>query len=346
MSDGHGHNGSGSAGGNGHGPVQRSRYSTDDLDEATAVLQATYVDYQPRFSLPRAGAGPARPALTMVGQSLATPLGSLALDRVQVGIGMSIHCEPFPRLTVAWPLTGRYEYSHGREVAGGMRLAPSWHGFDSWWDDRVEVVVHSLELSAVQRVGAALSGLEPEAVRFPSMHPVDPAAERYLVATLDHLDRTLLTNSEVLASPLVVAETMRELATMFLVVFPNTALGTVGDPEQAGPSRAEPATVRRALEFIDAHAHEPIGLGEIAEAARTGPRDLRAAFRRHLDTTPLARLRRVRLDRAHHDLMTADPDGLDTVAGIAARWGFPDVDRFSEAYRAAYGCSPSETFHR
>jgi transcriptional regulator GlxA family with amidase domain len=65
-------------------------------------------------------------------------------------------------------------------------------------------------------------------------------------------------------------------------------------------------------------------------------------FRRHLDTTPLEYLRRVRLDRAHRDLQRADP-AVDTVTAIAGRWGFTHPGRFSIAYKRMFGTAPSRT---
>ncbi len=101
--------------------------------------------------------------------------------------------------------------------------------------------------------------------------------------------------------------------------------------------------LRRAVQFIDAHADHPIGLGEIAAAARIGVRGLQHAFRRYRGTTPLGYLTRVRLDRAHRALQTADPTRGDTVAAIAARWGFSNPGRFSVLYRHHYGHPPGHT---
>jgi transcriptional regulator GlxA family with amidase domain len=74
------------------------------------------------------------------------------------------------------------------------------------------------------------------------------------------------------------------------------------------------------------------------------PRAVQYMFRRHLDTTPMAYLRRIRLDRAHRDLLAADPSH-DTVSAIATRWGFAHTGRFSQVYRAEFGESPSVTLH-
>jgi transcriptional regulator GlxA family with amidase domain len=150
----------------------------------------------------------------------------------------------------------------------------------------------------------------------------------------------VLPNQAIYGSPLIHAQTTRLLAATVLETFPNTTLS--GETARAGGS--DPSAVRRAAAFIDEHAGDPIGITEIAAAAGLGARTVQEAFRRHLDTTPMTYLRKVRLDRAHRDLQQADPDGEVTVADVAARWGFAHHGRFSAAYRAQFGCPPSRTF--
>ncbi len=70
---------------------------------------------------------------------------------------------------------------------------------------------------------------------------------------------------------------------------------------------------------------------------------MQEAFRRHLDTTPMAYLRRVRLERAHRELQVTDPAAGGTVAEIAARWGFAHHGRFAALYQGCYGHAPSAT---
>jgi transcriptional regulator GlxA family with amidase domain len=110
----------------------------------------------------------------------------------------------------------------------------------------------------------------------------------------------------------------------------------------AETSAAQPQTLRRAIAFIHDNAHRDIGLRDIAAAINVTPRSVQYAFRRHLGTTPLEYLRRVRLDRAHRDLQAADP-AVDTVMEIAGRWRFGHPGRFSMAYREAFGHPPSRT---
>jgi transcriptional regulator GlxA family with amidase domain len=105
---------------------------------------------------------------------------------------------------------------------------------------------------------------------------------------------------------------------------------------------AQPPLLRQAIAFIHDNADADIGLSEIAASVNVTPRSVQYMFRRHLGTTPLEYLRRVRLDRAHRDLQAADPS-VDTVTAIAYRWGFAHAGRFSIAYREAFGMPPSST---
>lgn len=108
-------------------------------------------------------------------------------------------------------------------------------------------------------------------------------------------------------------------------------------------SAGSPATVLRAVEFIEVHASREIGLVEIAAAARLGTRALQLAFRAHHDVTPLEYLRRVRMARAHADLQQADPTFGATVGAVATRWMFTNPGRFAGQYREIYGSSPGGT---
>ncbi|WP_083230302.1 AraC family transcriptional regulator [Curtobacterium sp. UCD-KPL2560] len=100
--------------------------------------------------------------------------------------------------------------------------------------------------------------------------------------------------------------------------------------------------LRRALDYVHAHARDPIGTPEIAAAAGLSPRGLQQSLRRHLDQTPGDLLRGVRLDGARGDLLRGDRDGT-SVADVARAWGFGHLGRFSATYRARFGELPSES---
>lgn len=113
--------------------------------------------------------------------------------------------------------------------------------------------------------------------------------------------------------------------------------------ELEGGSRSDvPRPIERAAELIEAHAHEPLAVDDIAYAVGIGARSLQDGFRRYYDTTPMAFLRDIRLQRARTELMQADPTTA-TVTEIAVRWGFLHPGRFSVVYRRRFGETPSQT---
>ncbi|MGW1741487.1 AraC family transcriptional regulator [Nocardia sp. NPDC001965] len=105
------------------------------------------------------------------------------------------------------------------------------------------------------------------------------------------------------------------------------------------------STVERAVDFMRVHAAEPMTVTRMAAAAGVGVRTLQEGFRRHLDTTPTAYLRRIRLEHVRTELEKACSREA-TVSAIAFRWGFTHFGDFARSYRIAYGERPSETLRR
>ena len=72
---------------------------------------------------------------------------------------------------------------------------------------------------------------------------------------------------------------------------------------------------------------------------------LQLAFRRFRDTTPMAQLRALRLERARSELAKAGQDG-GSVTSVANAHGFGSLSRFAADYKARFHESPSETLRR
>ncbi|MCV7164197.1 AraC family transcriptional regulator [Mycobacterium stomatepiae] len=111
-----------------------------------------------------------------------------------------------------------------------------------------------------------------------------------------------------------------------------------------GP-RPAPRTIHAALEIIDAEAHLPLTVSELAARTHVSVRSLQEGFRSHLDSSPMEYVRRVRLRRAHQMLLDSDPSSV-TVASVAYRWGFTNPGRFATAHIESYGEAPSVTLRR
>ena len=153
----------------------------------------------------------------------------------------------------------------------------------------------------------------------------------YLCAEMEAEERLL-------ASP-VALETFTDLFVQgMLRCVPHNYSGRLGRDRPFPAPRA----VRRAEEYLRAHAAERVRMDAVARAAGCSLRTLQLAFRRFRETTPHGFLQRVRLDAARRDLLQRD----DAVGAIARRWGFSSPGRFSAAYAQTFGERPSDTVGR
>lgn len=105
-----------------------------------------------------------------------------------------------------------------------------------------------------------------------------------------------------------------------------------------------PLPVRRAREFIYAHAAGIISMGDIAAAAGIPLRTLQDAYRKTTGLTLTAAVQAVRLERLREALTVPAP--ALTVADAVLASGFGHLGRAAAAYRVHYGESPSDTLRR
>jgi transcriptional regulator GlxA family with amidase domain len=90
---------------------------------------------------------------------------------------------------------------------------------------------------------------------------------------------------------------------------------------------------------MHAQAGSPIRMADIAAAAGCSVRTLTTVFRRFRDTTPLAALHTIRLDKVRADLRDGRANG--SVASVARAYGFTHAGRFTVAYRRRFGEAPT-----
>ena len=94
------------------------------------------------------------------------------------------------------------------------------------------------------------------------------------------------------------------------------------------PQVSNPA-VRRAIDIINAEETADLTVMDVARELGISLRALEIGFRKQTDVSPSSYLRRVRLHRAHAELLVSD----GTVGQIAMNWGFAHAGPFSRAYR-------------
>jgi AraC-like DNA-binding protein len=277
--------------------------------------------------------------------------GSFAVDDVRLPMELYARQEPFHSLVVVTLCVGRVE-RECNAVTERFRAGDVFIDADPTLPSSLRVTgpgqlqTTMLDMAVVaQLVTTAAPGLAGRRARGPvrwtGYQPVSAAAAAHWRRTVDYLGE-LVGNPDAAAQPLIRGNAARLLAATALATFPNTALT---QPNAQDRRDATSATVRRAVGFIEQHAHLDIGLVDIAAAANVSIRTVQLAFRRHHDTTPMCYLRAVRLDRVHHELHTADPSRGATVTAIAQRWGFYNHSRFATRYRRTYGVTPRDTLH-
>lgn len=312
-------------------------FETTDLDAAHHILSRTY-------GAIRMNARGQRHAMRLAQGSL----GPVRFDRLSLDMEFTADATPRQALIFGHLESGRVRYcaagrdTSRREYGTGQvfLVARPEDSYRAAITD-IEAQLAVIDPALPSQVADTAPSRAQNPVRFTGYDPVSPQAAKAWKATYAYIRDGLLARQEPEASPLVTAAAARLLVATALATFPNDALT---DPTIEDRHDGCPATVRGAVVFIDEHAHQDISLADIAAAAQVTIRAVQLAFRRHMDTTPLAYLRRVRLDHAHRELQAADPE-RHTVTAIAARWGFGSPSRFAAYYREAYGIQPRHTLH-
>lgn len=188
-----------------------------------------------------------------------------------------------------------------------------------------------------RRLEVALDRNLREPIRFG--RPVDLRSHqgRHLQSLVAHVVESATLGESIVSNPLVRAS-YDELLVSAVISLPSNY-----SEELAGERRSAvaPAVVRRAEEFLEAHALEPLTIDQLLAECGCSRRSLFTAFRRTRGYSPMQFLRSLRLDRAREALQRAAPG--TTVASVAYDCGFSHVSRFASFYRQRFRELPSET---
>lgn len=202
---------------------------------------------------------------------------------------------------------------------------------------RFDVV--TVEAHVISKVAADWQTSIGQQTQFVNWRPRSRAAVRAWHRALDYVVGAL-GSADIAHQPLITAGMADLLAGALLECFPSNL--TEQDPAS---DLALPETLKEAVSFIHRHTAGDIGINDVAAAVHLTPRAVQYLFRRQLDTTPTEYMRRVRLNHAHHELVSAT-SATSTVTEIAQRWGFAHTGRFAVLYRQTYGQSPHTTLSR
>jgi AraC-like DNA-binding protein len=270
-------------------------------------------------------------------------VGAFSIDDVHLPGQVEFFPDPLDRVVAVWAtggrVEGRCEGIKGEASAGEITMVSQSDLPHYTHAEDVSVTSVLLDPSVVASVAAGVPVSQaPLPIRFNDFRPINSASSRLWMSTVDYVKNSVLAD-DVIATPLVLGHVSRLLAAVTLSTFPTDAKAPMSRHDRIDD---KPVLLRRAVEFMDSNVADDIALADIAEAIHVTPRAVQYMFRKHLDTTPLQHLRRIRLQHAHQDLLRGDRMH-DSVTAIAARWGFMHSGRFAVLYRETYGQSPHVT---
>lgn len=265
--------------------------------------------------------------------------GSMTVDEVAIQGRLTLEIPAADTVVVIQPRAGSLSVAGGPPatadfpilVAHGMSCVLHCNGA------RFDVVV--LAPDVLHTVAAEWHTALSQQTQFLKWRPRSRAAVRAWHRALDYV-LTTLGCADTARQPMIAAGMANLLAGALLECYPSNL--TEQDP---ATDVALPETLKEAVSFIHRHTTEDIGINEVAAAVHLTPRAVQYLFRRQLDTTPTEYMRRVRLRRAHQELIAATT-GTSTVTEIAQRWGFAHAGRFAVLYRQTYGQSPHNTLRQ
>lgn len=108
-------------------------------------------------------------------------------------------------------------------------------------------------------------------------------------------------------------------------------------------NQQQPAYIQKIHQFIIAHAREDICADTLQELAAVSKSKLYEEFQTYYGTSPLAYLKKYRLQQIYKALCLSGADQKISISQLAFSWGFNHLSRFSQEYREEFGEKPSET---
>lgn len=276
-------------------------------------------------------------------------VGNISLHLLEYGAQVKVEPDCFEGFVlVEIPLRGAGRYRCGREALDGdtahavvmspgkpvhLDLAPS-----------LSQLIVKVDQQLIDRTCAAHLGCQTrDSVSFDLGLDLDGRAGRAWMSTLRHAIEGSETFPELLDNAIYCTHIEQMLIDALLYAHPHNFSHRFA-LTRALPSVA-PASVRRAVDYLETHAAEPITIESLSEAVGVSARALFNAFRSTYDQTPMGYLRELRLQRVREALLEGAPHA-ESLTQLAMQWGFFHYGRFAQYYGERFGERPQDTLRR
>lgn len=274
-------------------------------------------------------------------------MGSSHVDFVQFRCNRAFRVDKpdeFDYYYVKLVLTGQCELAAGEDVTtireGEAAAVNPFGALTVRWPGNCEQVMIRMDRNALERTLAEELDIEISApIRF---SPIAITAEQSRpVSGLVDLLRRDADGADVFGTWRLGRQFERLVHLAALQCFPNN----YSELLRRATSMIAPHYVRKAEEYLRNHVRENVTADDLARVTGVSTRSLFYGFRRWRDTTPMAYLKKLRLDIARDALHSAARTGL-SVTDVATSVGFFHLSRFSSEYKARFGEPPSVTLRR
>ena len=308
---------------------------TGDFDELHAAVSQVF---KPHDCQPASRCG------RIAGSIRMRRLGDLAT--VELSYGAEVRIIPGtlePYTIVQMPLSGSSPLSCGRQSMVSTPAAASVVTSHlptrlSYSADCAQHIVR-FETDRLHRHCAQMLGRElKRPIEFDIAMPLDSGAGPEWLRLAAFVRAEAQQPNSLLRAPLAAASLEQLLMTTLLTTQSHTYSDALAQPQPA----AAPYYVKRAEAIMEERTDEPLSVAAIAEEIGVSERSLFQGFQQFRGVTPMGRLKAMRLERVHADLMSAQP-GKASVTDIAMKWGFSHLGHFAKSYKDRFGHSPNET---
>jgi AraC-like DNA-binding protein len=307
---------------------------TTDVDEATDAVGRFYV---------AAELDPIRTAaVNMQMKALQLPL--VTVGSVGFGVDIDIRADDVTAYYIDAPLSGAAtnRWRDGTSVhttAGAVAVfTPGTPCRLAWSADCDQLCVKIDESQMRRQLEAMLDQTVQQRILFDRQFDLKSAAAQDWYYLVRLLGRQAWQPGGLLNHPLAVGNLQLLVIQGLLQMQHHNFAEALNARDHAGGA----AVTKRAIDLMNAHPQKPWSTAELARTLGVSSRALQRAFERSGHPSPMAYLRRVRLEHVHAELAAHLPDSA-TVTTVAVRWGFLHLGRFAGQYRELYGESPSQT---
>lgn len=240
-----------------------------------------------------------------------------------------------------WASRGDGRTAHTTAETGGTALLPDADTVVRWSEDAEQLILKIPRSSLESHLSDMLHTPVTGVVDFDFQIDLATAQGQALLRAVRFMASELDRPGGIAESPLSRSQLDAFVLTQLLLAGRHRwtdALHGAGQRERLG--RLAPV-----VQYIEEHADSELTPEVLARVACVSVRTLHATFQQRLGESPMAYVRRVRLNKVRAELLRSSPERT-RVTDVATRWGFFHHSRFAQQYRSQFQELPSATLAR